>query len=150
MLQKFTHTFTKKLNQDEKESIFDFIKVKIWEDTKARFIYSPDLLRCEIPFFVSRWNPYSIFDKLDYTFDIWESENTTLQFETFHIRAICGKLWVGVFFGVLLWYTLPWEDVWKVSLYIFAILLYIVGLLWVAHRRTKRLFLATIAYAENL
>lgn len=151
MLPKLTHTFWKSLSNHTKESIFDCIKVKIMEDTKTSFVCTSDTMKCEIPFFVSKWNPYGIFDRLVYTFVTAPQGNITFECETFHRRALFAKLWIGLFFSVLLWYTLPGEDIfWKVSLYIFVILLYVVGLLWQAHRRTKRLFQAAISYAENL
>lgn len=85
MLPSFSHIFSKQLSTREKESIFDFIKVKILEDTKAHFTTTTNEMQCKIPFFVSRWNPYGIFDSISYIFDDTESGNTILWYKTFHM-----------------------------------------------------------------
>lgn len=92
MLPKFTHIFSKQLNNNEKGLIFNYIKETISESTQAVFITDVNTLECKIPFFVSRWNPYGIFDAIRCIFENTASGNTGIHFQTFHARAIIAKI----------------------------------------------------------
>ena len=92
MLPDFAHTFTKKLSNHEKKLVFDFIQIIILENSKANFMIDTDTLKCRVPFFVSRWNPYGIFDTLRCTFENTESGNTKIRLQTFHVRAMMAKI----------------------------------------------------------
>lgn len=145
MLPILTHTFSRQLTQQEKERVFENIRWIILEKTSARFIRTPDTLQCKIPFFVSKGNPYRIFDTLEFTFTNNLSGSTIFQCETFHTKAILANIWMMIILSLLLLYVTPWEEaVWEVSLYIFIMIVYTTGLLWAAHKRSKKIFETSI------